>query len=92
MKQLALIDPVPPEVRRQIIESLVPVYAEHQKRGYAGMYQDLIGRRSKINLASIAQLRGYGIQQAEAATIVRDLNGEAYRENLATNTQQPTVP
>lgn len=83
MKQLALIDPVPPDLRRQIIESLVPVYAEHQKRKAALIGQDLIGRRSKINLASIAQIRGYGIQQAEAASIVSELNGEAYRESLA---------
>lgn len=83
MQQLCLIDPVPDDVREQIVSSLEPIYVEQCRRGSVGMYQDLIGRRSRLNLAAIQRLRGFGVPQADAASLVYALNGEARKRVIS---------
>lgn len=79
MQQLDLLDPVPDDVREQIVDTLMPIYVEHKRRGGIPIHQDLIGRRSRLNRDAIARLRGLGVEQRTAATIVQELNTAAWR-------------
>lgn len=65
------------ERQDQLVKKLEPIYLERLKRGTAGIGQDLVGARAKLNRLHIQEMRTVGYSQREAIDSYQQCNDVA---------------